>query len=111
MPLPDNQSLDAFTVNGADTIFTVPETGRYYITYQINTTVGLLAGSRVIRNGTPIPGSILSPAVTVSSYNNDVITPLTAGDTISLQLFGLVGAVVLLGGGSSGATLSVIRLD
>lgn len=86
-------------------------TGRYYLSYQINTTASLLAGSRLTLNGSPISGSIISPAVAISSYNNDVIANLQAGDNISLQLFGLVATVILLGGGSTGAALSVIRLN
>ncbi|WP_315898121.1 BclA C-terminal domain-containing protein [Bacillus licheniformis] len=107
IPLPNNQSLDGFIANGSNTTFTVPVTGRYYLSYQINTTASLLAGSRLTLNGSPISGSIISP----SSYNNDVIANLQAGDNISLQLFGLVATVILLGGGSTGAALSVIRLN
>ncbi|WP_456364929.1 BclA C-terminal domain-containing protein [Priestia aryabhattai] len=111
IPLPSNQDLDSFTVNGTNTTFTVPANGRYYITYQINPTATLLAGSRLILNGTtPIPGSIITPALAVSSYNNDVIS-LAAGNTVTLQLFGLVATVVLTGGGSSGAALTIIRLS
>ncbi|MBD8133941.1 hypothetical protein IFR10_00130 [Bacillus sp. CFBP 13597] len=53
IPLPNNQNLDSFVTNGANTIFTVPVTGRYYITYQINTTAALVigAGSRILLNG------------------------------------------------------------
>ncbi|WP_460138120.1 BclA C-terminal domain-containing protein, partial [Priestia megaterium] len=112
IPLPSNQDLDSFTVNGTNTTFTVPANGRYYITYQINPTATLLAGSRLILNGTtPIPGSIITPALAVSSYNNDVIVSLAAGNTVTLQLFGLVATVVLTGGGSSGAALTIIRLS
>ena len=90
IPLPNNQNLDGFTVNGTNTTFTVPQSGRYYITYQINTTVavGIGAGSRILLNNTtPIPASILRPALSVSAFNNDVIVNLNAGDTIQLQLF------------------------
>ncbi|MED1634324.1 hypothetical protein NQS36_13265 [Bacillus sp. C1(2022)] len=111
IPLPNNQSLDGFIANGSNTTFTVPVTGRYYLSYQINTTASLLAGSRLTLNGSPISGSIISPAVAISSYNNDVIANLQAGDNISLQLFGLVATVILLGGESTGAALSVIRLN
>jgi hypothetical protein len=112
VPLPNNQSLGGFTANGANTIFTVPVTGRYYLTYQISTTVSLLAGARLMLNGTtPIPGSIVSPAVAASSYNNDLIVSLTAGNTISLQFFGLLATVILVGGGSTGAALTIIRLN
>ncbi|KJF46970.1 BclA C-terminal domain-containing protein, partial [Bacillus altitudinis] len=109
--LPNNQSLDGFTVSGGNTVFTVPVSGRYFITYQINTNASLLAGARVINNGTPIAGSILSPALSTSTYNVSLITTLAAGNQISLQIFGLVATVVLLGGGSVGAALTIIRLE
>ncbi|MES9766593.1 BclA C-terminal domain-containing protein, partial [Bacillus altitudinis] len=109
--LPNNQSLDGFTVSGGNTVFTVPVSGRYFITYQVNTSAALLAGTRVINNGTPIAGSILTPALSTSTYNVSLITTLAAGNQISLQIFGLVATVVLLGGGSVGAALTIIRLE
>ncbi|SEI02558.1 C1q domain-containing protein [Halobacillus karajensis] len=111
IPLPNNQDLDGFTVNGANNTFTVPVSGLYYITYQINTTLGLLGRTRLVRNGSPIPGSILSPAISTSDYNNDLILFLNAGDNISLQFFGLIATVVLVGGGATGAALTLIRLS
>ncbi|WP_230160505.1 BclA C-terminal domain-containing protein [Peribacillus simplex] len=97
-------------MNGGNTTFTVPVTGLYYLTYQIIKTAGLLAGSRLILNGaTPIPSSIISPAVAISNYNNDVILYLSAGDTTFLQIFGLVATVILTGG--AGASLTIIRLN
>jgi hypothetical protein len=115
IPLPNNQNLDSFIANGTNSIFTVPATGRYYITYQINTTaaVGIGAGSRVSRNGSPIPGSILRPVISVATFNNDVIVNLTAGDTISLQLFSsiLLAATLLSTAGSTGAALTIIRIQ
>ncbi|WP_437435419.1 BclA C-terminal domain-containing protein, partial [Bacillus pumilus] len=109
--LPNNQSLDGFTVSGGNTVFTVPVSGRYFITYQVNTNAALLAGTRVINNGIPIPGSILSPALSIANYNVSLITTLSAGNQISLQIFGLLATVVLLGGGSVGASLCIIRLE
>ncbi|MEC3763518.1 BclA C-terminal domain-containing protein, partial [Bacillus pumilus] len=109
--LPNNQSLDGFTASGGNTIFTVPVSGRYFITYQVNTSAALLAGTRLISSGSAIPGSILTPALSVSTYNVSLITTLAAGNQISLQIFGLVATVVLLGGGSVGAALTIIRLE
>lgn len=109
--LPNNQDLDGFVVNGANTIFTVPVSGRYYLTYQVNTTATLLSNTRLIRNGSPIPGSIISPIISTSNFNSDVILFLNQNDTISLQLFGIIGVATLLGGGATGASLSVIRLS
>ncbi|MBU5427494.1 hypothetical protein KQI41_13965 [Tissierella pigra] len=106
--LPDNQNLDDFTVNGTNTVFTVPETGTYLITYQINVTVALLISSRVLRNGTAIPGSVFSPIASVTGYTATTITTLNAGDQLELQLFGLVGTAILQTG--AGATMTVVRL-
>ncbi len=49
--------------------------------------------------------------IMLGGFFNDVIVNLSAGDTISLQLFGLVATVVLTGGGSAGASLTIIRLN
>ena len=116
IPLPNNQNLGSFVPNGSNTVFTVPETGRYYITYQINTTIAVVlgAGSRIFKNGTtPIPGSILRPVISVATFTNDVIVNLTAGDTISIQLFSgiLLVATLLSAGGSTGAALTIIRVQ
>ncbi len=108
VPLPSDQNLDGFTANGTDTVFTVPVTGTYLITYRVNPTVAVLMASQVLRNGTAIPGSMLSPIASATSYEATVITPLTAGDTLSLQLFGVVAAVALQSG--AGASLTVVRL-
>ncbi|HDR4909486.1 TPA: hypothetical protein QCR48_006158 [Bacillus cereus] len=108
IPLSNNQSLGNFTVNASNDIFTIPVTGRYYLTYQVNTTTALLAGTRLLLNAsTPLPGSIFSPAISTSNYNNNLI----AGNTISLQLFGVLSIVNLVGGGSTGASLTIIRID
>ena len=51
------------------------------------------------------------PAISTSNYNNNLIINLTAGNTISLQLFGVLSIVNLVGGGSTGASLTIIRID
>ena len=107
VPLPSAQNLDGFTVNGANTVFTVPVTGTYLVTYRVNPTVAVAMSSQVLRNGTAIPGSVLSPVAT-TGYEATVITPLTAGDTLSLQLSGIAAAIVLQGG--AGASLTAVRL-
>ncbi|QUF66762.1 BclA C-terminal domain-containing protein [Bacillus atrophaeus] len=111
IPLPSDQNLSAdITVNSANTVFTVGPAGRYYISYQINLTAGLLVSSRILINGSAFTSSIISPAISLSNFNNSFITTLAAGSTIQLQLFGLLGAATLLGG-SAGAALSIIRLS
>ncbi|WP_438421738.1 BclA C-terminal domain-containing protein [Bacillus siamensis] len=109
--LPNDQNLSAdITANAANTMFTVAPAGRYYISYQINLAAGLLVSSRVLINGAPPASSIIAPAVSLANFNNSFIVNLTAGSTIQLQLFGLLGEAALLGG-SAGAALNIIRLS
>ncbi|MBZ5518454.1 BclA C-terminal domain-containing protein [Bacillus sp. KS1] len=109
--LPNEQNLSAdITANAANTIFTVAPAGRYYISYHINLTAGLLVSSRILINGTPPASSIIAPVASLANFNNSFIVTLPAGSTIQLQLFGLLGAVTLLGG-SAGAALNIIRLS
>lgn len=108
VPLPSNQNLDGFTVNGANSVFTVPVTGSYLVSYSVSTTAALLLTAEILRNGVVLPGSSVAPAVAVNSFSATVIATLNAGDTLTLQLSGLLGAAVLQGG--TGASLTVIRL-
>ncbi|SDI89389.1 hypothetical protein SAMN05192538_0548 [Bacillus velezensis] len=109
--LPNEQNLSAdITANAANTIFTVAPAGRYYISYHINLTAGLLVSSRILINGTPPASSIIAPVASLANFNNSFIVTLPAGSTIQLQLFGLLGAATLLGG-SAGAALNIIRLS
>ena len=108
IPLPNNQNLDGFNVNAANTIFTVPATETYLVTYQVNTTTASLVSTRVLRNGNAIPGSIFTPANPVSSFTATTIVHLNAGDQLELQFFGVATTVTLQAG--VGASLTVIRL-
>ena len=108
VPLTDNQNLNTFTVDGTNTEFTVPTTGEYLIDYAVATTTALLVSSQVLQNGTPITASIITPTVAADNLSTAFIVPLTAGDTLTLQLFGLLGAATLLGGAST--YMTVIRL-
>jgi hypothetical protein len=108
IPLPDNQNLNTFTVDGTDTVFTVPTTGEYLINYAVATTVALLVSSRVLQNGAPIAASVITPVVAENVLTTGFIVPLTAGDTLTLQLFGLIGAATLLGGSST--YMTVVRV-
>ena len=92
-------------------MFTVPVSGRYFITYQVNTSAALLAGTRVINNGTPIAGSILTPALSTSTYNVSLITTLAAGNQISLQIFGFSRNRSITWQGICWAALTIIRLE
>ena len=108
VPLPDSQNLDGFVANGANTIFTVPQTGKYYIQYFVNTTTSLLLGTTININGMPETILTRNPVLSTSSYVANAIVNLNANDTISLELFGLIGVATLQDG--AGAGLTVIRL-
>jgi hypothetical protein len=106
--LPNNQVLNSFTVGGGNTNFTAAQSGLYFVTYEIHTTVDLALSSRVTLNGTAIPASVYSPILS-SDFSNSFFVTLTAGDVLELQLFGFLGVAILQDG--AGATLNVIRLS
>ena len=64
--------------------------------------------SRVLLNNTPMAGTIDAPEVATGQFSATRINTLTAGDTLELPLFGLLGTAVLPAG--TGASLVVIRL-
>ncbi|KAA8751335.1 BclA C-terminal domain-containing protein, partial [Paenibacillus sp. UASWS1643] len=109
VPLPNNQNIGTgITVNGTNDTFTLTNAGRYYISYKINLTAALAIQSRVLLNGAVIPASVVSPVLSLSQLQSDFMVTVTAGSTIQLQLFGLVGAAVL---SPPGATLNIIQLS
>ncbi len=112
VPLPSVQLLSPdITVNGTDTVFTINTAGLYRISYHINTTLGLLLGSRLLINGSPNTASTINPIVTLSNYSNEIEINLGAGATVALQMFAsIIGAAVLLNN-AAGASLMIIRLS
>lgn len=109
VPLPDDQNLNGITADASNTEFTVTETGRYYIQYSVNFTAGLLIGARLVINGVALTSSERNPILTVSNLSASVITNLNAGDTVTLEIFGLLGLATLQDG--QGAALTIIRID
>ncbi|HDR7796183.1 TPA: hypothetical protein QCY19_004921, partial [Bacillus luti] len=109
--LPNSQTFSGgITVDGTNTVFTVPNTGRYFINYGVNLQAALLLSTRLLINGVGNTASTITPVLSVSQFNNTIIVPLTAGSTISLQFFGLLGAAILLSG-SAGATLTIMQVS
>ena len=98
------------TVNAANTVFTVNTAGRYRLAYTLNTSTALASGTRLLINGTPNQASTVAPSLSLSHFSNEIIVDLNAGDTISLQMFGVIGSATLLPG-AAGATLSITRLS
>ncbi|WP_394916810.1 hypothetical protein [uncultured Robinsoniella sp.] len=109
VPLPDNQILSSFTVDEANETFTVPESGTYMISYQAATTTALLLSTQILLNREPLAGSMVSPSLATTLFTASLFVNLTAGDTLQLEMFGLLGTAVLQSG--NGAYLEVIRLS
>lgn len=108
VPLPNNQVLDGFTADGASTVFTVPSDGTYLISYRIDFGSAENLTSEILRNGATLSGSTFSPVNSSDTYSVTLLSNLTAGDTLSLQLSGQQGDVVLQEG--TGASLLVVKV-
>jgi Carbohydrate binding domain./Collagen triple helix repeat (20 copies). len=98
IPFPSMSAASEITADGSNTVFTVASAGTYQISYSITLTTGLLMSTRVSVNGAPLPSSVVSPAVSTSQFASQTIVQLSAGDTLSVQMFGLLGAATLNGG-------------
>lgn len=113
IPLPSSQLLTpGITINGANTVITVANFGRYRISYHVNTTTSLLLGTRLLINGNVYNNTRINPVLSLSNYANEVEMDLPANTTISLQMFtpSIAGTAILLNG-ACGASLMIIRLS
>lgn len=110
IPLASGQILPAgIGINGANTVFTIATAGRYRIAYAVNTTAALLLSTSVLINGTVNTASTVAPLLSLSNYSNEIITDLTAGSTVQLQVAGASINLTLATG--AGATLMITRLS
>ncbi|WP_263458231.1 BclA C-terminal domain-containing protein [Sutcliffiella rhizosphaerae] len=109
VPLPTQNLSDDVTVNASNTVFTLLEAGRYAITYNVRLTASLLLGARILVNGEPVPVLTINALLVASNLNASFIVDLPAGATLTLELFGLLGAATLQAG--NGATLNVMRIE
>lgn len=107
--LPVQPYMNGFTANAANTAFTVTQTGTYLISYDIKMTSGLPMSSRVTLNGTPILNSVSTSSSASNEYSVTFMQALTAGDIISLQLYGVNGQVTLQAG--TGASLNIVKIS
>lgn len=108
IPLSTINYNSGFTVNGANTTFTVQAAGIYEISYQINVTAAALLSATVYHNGTAVPGLEQIAAISLSNYACKTIMSLIAGDTLELVLYGLIGTAVLTSG--VGASLTITQV-
>ncbi|MBM7648418.1 hypothetical protein JOC78_001360 [Bacillus ectoiniformans] len=106
VPLPDNKQLNSVTVNPANDVFTVQQSGTYDLEYKVYLTTELFVSSKILLNGSLLPNSEFNPAAVPANYLTKKVTVnLAAGDSISLQLYGLLGVVTLVGNDVSKATM------
>ncbi|GAF15389.1 flagellar hook-length control protein FliK [Bacillus sp. JCM 19045] len=106
VPVPSNQLSSGITPAGDG--FTINTAGTYSISYGVNLTAGLLLGLRLTVNGTPLTSSAVSPGVAVTNLSGNAVATLAAGDLVEVELFGLLGAAVLVAG--QGAVLQIVRI-
>jgi hypothetical protein len=109
VPLPNNQNMSGgFTVDGSNTVFTVPVTGTYLVSYDVRVQSNVLMSTALYVNGAAAAPSIVSPVTASDYFHVQTVVSLTAGDQTALTLFGLLGAVTL--NGTNGASLSLVQL-
>ena len=108
IPLPVQPYMDGFTADAANTEFAVAQTGTYLISYDIKMTSGLPMSSKITLNGTPITNSINTSSTSSNEYSVTFMQPLTAGDILALQLYGVNGPVSLQAG--TGASLNIVKI-
>ena len=110
--LPNAQALSpGFTANSWNSVFTVPESGVYQISYHVNTTTVLPLKIQLVINGAGSALSTIDPVVPTTSYENKIKIILPANSKISLRIFSKIAGAAVLTGGGAGASLSIIRLD
>jgi len=99
---------EEITINETNDRLTVEHPGNYLIMYSVNTTTETTLSTRLLVNRRPVDATTIAPVNSRTQYNNQIILPLETGDTISLQMFGIVGLATL--GTGAGATLTIFKL-
>ncbi len=112
--LPNEMASLNTTYTPANSI-TVAEAGSYEINYYSNVSaaLGTTVTLAVRVNGTNIPSTVISRALSVgvsSNYSGSTIVTLAAGDVVDMAISALLAVGVTLGSGVN-ATLSVKKLN
>ncbi|MBL8211596.1 MAG: hypothetical protein JNK87_12825 [Bryobacterales bacterium] len=116
----DTGSIIAVVLGGTDIPLTtvnesgvssrvVPTAGAYRLSFCARTTSALLMGARLTVNGSGITSGSISASSSVSSWCRSTIQTLAAGDIVSMQFYGLLGAATLVNPG--GAELLIEKLN
>lgn len=108
IPLANKPYQNGFSSNGANTVFTCTNAGKYYISYKVNTTASLLLDCGVYINGSNNSNLACEPGILATNYNGQAIVNLNAGDSVQLTMYGLLGTAVLQSG--AGASMNIIRI-
>jgi hypothetical protein len=86
----------------------VISSGTYRMSYCAETTQNVLMGVRLAVNGAPLAGSAIGPNSSRSTWCRSIQSDLLAGDTISVDFFGMLGVVTLASPG--GLTLNIEQI-
>ena len=94
---------------------TINQTGTYEINYymSISATLATTVTFSVRQNGTNIPSTTISKALTVgtnTTYNGSTIVNITSGNTIDMAISALLAVGITLGNGVN-ASLSIKKLN
>lgn len=110
IPLASAQMLSGVSTSD-NTTFVVANPGNYRISYHVNTTAALLAGTRLFINGTPVVSSVIPVSLARSVFAAEIEISLpTANSQVQLQLLsGLLGIITLTSG--VGASLMITQLS
>lgn len=108
VPLKQTTCIHDFTANGSGTSFTVKQTGYYLVSYDIQTTAGLLMNAALYQNGKAVDALVRSPGLAARSFSCSGIILLNEDDEISLRMYGVLGTAILSGG--VGAYLTAVRV-
>jgi hypothetical protein len=99
VPFPDAQLLSGVTVDGSNTVLTVTAAGAYRVHYCLRLQTALLTSSTVVINGISALQLLITPTTPRDTFCRTAILNLAAGDTLSVQLLGMLGAAQLIPGG------------
>lgn len=108
IPLNGARVLSNFTASGNFEVYTVEESGTYFLIYNIKTRDETTVKTRVIKNNTLLSGTVRSSSVPTTSFSLSIIVSLNQGDQLALQMYDLETNIRIQGG--TGASLVLIRL-
>lgn len=107
LPLPEQQILNGFTVDGTNAQFTASVAGAYLISYGLTLAPGAALTTGVTLAGTVIPASQVTSTEALTNYTSMFIVNLAAVSTLQLKLFAAANTNINL----ISAYLNAVRLS